>query len=150
MGEGCVFCAVVSELRQAESCRNRTTGELLRRIQELPASVAVLGHDQYYPGYCLVIAKTHATELYELPDPEAIQYYRDMLRVAQAIAGAFRPRKLNYELLGNTVPHLHWHLFPRYEGDPTPGRPVWEHAHPVRVPAAEEAAATIAAIRRHL
>ena len=38
---------------------------------------------------------------------------------------AFRPRKLNYELLGNQVPHLHWHLFPRYESDPRHLQAVW-------------------------
>ncbi len=147
---GCVFCAVVAALREAETCRDPSSGHLVRKIRDLPVSVAVLGHDQYYRGYSLVLAKTHATELYQLPEPEATQYFRDMLRVAEAIATACRPRKLNYELLGNTVPHLHWHLFPRYEGDPNPARPVWEHAHPARVPTAEEAAATLEAIRRHL
>jgi diadenosine tetraphosphate (Ap4A) HIT family hydrolase len=32
---------------------------------------------------------------------------------------------LNYELLGNQVPHLHWHLFPRYDADPDALKPVW-------------------------
>ena len=40
---------------------------------------------------------------------------------------AFRPRKLNYELLGNSVPHLHWHLIPRYSDDPMRTVPVWEN-----------------------
>jgi diadenosine tetraphosphate (Ap4A) HIT family hydrolase len=122
----------------------------VRKIQDLPASVAILGADQFYRGYALVVARTHATELYRLPEAEAIQYFRDMLRVARAIDRAFQPRKLNYELLGNTVPHLHWHLFPRYADDPDPLRPVWEHAHPPRAASPEEAAATIAALRRQL
>lgn len=147
---GCVFCAVVDALRNAETCRHPTSGEPVRKIQDLSASVAVLGHDQHYRGYTLVIAKTHATELYQLGERESAQYFQDMLRTARAIATAFTPRKMNYELLGNTVPHLHWHLFPRYEGDPNPARPVWEHSHPPRLPPPGEAAATIAAIRRHL
>ena len=32
--------------------------------------------------------------------------------------------KMNINLLGNLVPHLHAHLLPRYEGDPAPGRPI--------------------------
>ena len=33
--------------------------------------------------------------------------------------------KMNYELLGNAMPHLHWHLVPRYVTDPMWGRPIW-------------------------
>jgi diadenosine tetraphosphate (Ap4A) HIT family hydrolase len=33
--------------------------------------------------------------------------------------------KLNYELLGNPHPHLHWHIFPRYADDPMPNKPIW-------------------------
>jgi len=147
---GCVFCDLLAALREAETCRDPSSGRLVHKIRDLPVSVALLGQDQFYRGYTLVIARTHATELYQLPEPEATQYFRDMLRVAEAIATAFKPRKLNYELLGNTVPHLHWHIFPRYDGDPNAARPVWEHSHPPRMATPEEAAATIAAIRRGL
>src|SRR5206468_9134801 len=61
-----------------------------------------------------------------------------------------KPRKMNYEALGNTVGHLHWHLFPRYEWDPHPKRPIWETSHSPRLPGPEEYADTLAAIRRHL
>jgi diadenosine tetraphosphate (Ap4A) HIT family hydrolase len=57
---------------------------------------------------------------------------------------------MNYEVLGNTVGHLHWHLFPRYEWDPNPKRPTWETNHTPRLPSPEEYAETLAAIRRHL
>ena len=85
-----------------------------------------------------------------MPDAESTAYFQEMLRVARAIDRAFAPSKMNYELLGNTVAHLHWHLFPRYAGDPSPNRPVWENAHdPTRLGEAEYAA-TIEAIRRQL
>jgi diadenosine tetraphosphate (Ap4A) HIT family hydrolase len=48
-----------------------------------------------------------------------------MCLVAKAIEETFNPLKLNYELLGNQVPHLHWHLFPRYKNDPETLMPVW-------------------------
>ena len=48
-----------------------------------------------------------------------------MCLLARAIEEAFRPRKMNYELLGNQVPHLHWHLFPRYGHDADALKPVW-------------------------
>jgi diadenosine tetraphosphate (Ap4A) HIT family hydrolase len=146
----CVFCAVVAGLRGAESCPHPESGAPVRKIADLPASIAILGHDQYYRGYTLVVARTHATELFELASTECGQYLEDMVRVARALAAAFSPRKLNYELLGNTVPHLHWHLFPRYAGDANPLRPVWEREHVPVAPAAEACAETIAAIRRRL
>ena len=119
----CSFCPVVAALETAETYR-APSGAVSRRVALLPTAVAVLASDQYYPGYTLVIARRHATELYHLPDDESTVYFQDMLRVARAVDRAFSPRKMNYELLGNTVAHLHWHLFPRYADDPNPpGRP---------------------------
>lgn len=145
----CVFCAVLRGLESSEIHQD-PRGGVYRKIRDLPSSVAILGHDQFYRGYTVVIARTHATELYHLPDGELTQYLADMVRVARALDQAFQPRKMNYECLGNTVAHLHWHLVPRYAGDPNPQRPAWEHAHQPPVVSDAEAAATIAAIRRHL
>ncbi len=50
-----------------------------------------------------------------------------MAFVAEAVFRAFEPRKLNYELLGNSVTHLHWHLVPRYADDPNPQWPIWSN-----------------------
>src|SRR2546425_12097144 len=147
---GCVFCAVVAALEEADTCPAGDAGHVLRKVQDLPASVAILAPDQYYRGYTLVVSKTHATELYHLDEHESTQYFRDMLRVAAAVAAAFRPRKMNYEVLGNTVAPLHWHLFPRYDEDPNPKRPTWERSHAPRLPGPDEYAETLAAIRRHL
>lgn len=147
---GCMFCTVIEELRHAETYQLSLTGEVLWKIQELPAAVAILADDQYYTGYTLVIAKTHATELYYLPEGESNQYFNDMLRVARAIAKAFQPRKMNYELLGNTMAHLHWHLLPRYDWDPNPRRPIWEQKHEPKVLSSQGYAKTVEAIRREL
>ena len=55
--------------------------------------------------------------------------------VAQMLAQMFDAKKVNYELLGNQVPHIHWHLIPRLKGDPDPLKPVWCVPHePVRLP----------------
>jgi len=72
-----------------------------------------------------LVARRHATELNHLPPEERTAYFNEMCRLAQAIEDAFHPRKINYELLGNQVPHLHWHLFPRYDHDPDLLKPVW-------------------------
>lgn len=94
-------------------------------VWQFPTSVAVLGHWQYYHGYCVLIARRHASELSQLTDAERLAYLDEMCLLARAIETVFNPRKLNYELLGNLVPHLHWHVFPRYEQDPEHLKPVW-------------------------
>jgi diadenosine tetraphosphate (Ap4A) HIT family hydrolase len=43
-----------------------------------------------------------------------------MMRVGQALETVFKPLKMNFEILGNAVPHLHGHIVPRYYGDPAP------------------------------
>src|SRR5206468_10832429 len=94
-------------------------------VWEFPHSVALLGPWQYYHGYCILIARRHATELSGLDDAERRAYLDEMCLLARAVEECFRPHKLNYELLGNQVPHLHWHLFPRYRDDPEALKPVW-------------------------
>jgi len=94
-------------------------------VWRFPHSVALLGPWQYYHGYCLLVARRHATELSRLEADERREYLVEMCLLARAIEESFRPRKMNYELLGNQVPHLHWHLFPRYGHDPDALKPVW-------------------------
>jgi diadenosine tetraphosphate (Ap4A) HIT family hydrolase len=94
-------------------------------VWSFPHSVAFLGPWQFYRGYCILVARTHATELSQLPDAERHTYFDEMCLLARALEAGFAPHKLNYELLGNQVPHLHWHLFPRYPDDPDMLKPVW-------------------------
>jgi diadenosine tetraphosphate (Ap4A) HIT family hydrolase len=84
-----------------------------------------LGDIQYHEGYTIFVAKRCVNELHELAKSERNAYLREMAVVAEAVFHAFKPRKLNSELLGNGAPHLHWHLFPRHAGDPAPRGPVW-------------------------
>src|SRR4029453_16079191 len=60
----------------------------------------------------------------ELDEEEAGGYWREVLRVASALERHYRPVKLNLQMLGNAVPHLHTHLLPRFAVDPAPGRPL--------------------------
>jgi diadenosine tetraphosphate (Ap4A) HIT family hydrolase len=94
-------------------------------VWAFPHSVALLGPWQYYHGYCVLVARRHARELSGLNDAERRTYLDEMCLLARAIEETFRPLKLNYELLGNQVPHLHWHLFPRSSDDAERLKPVW-------------------------
>lgn len=106
----------------------------LDHLDELPGdelvgqfvhSVAFLGPWQYYHGYCILVSRHHATELSQLTDEVRRGFLGEMCALAKAIETCFKPHKLNYELLGNQVPHLHWHIFPRQADDPDALKPVW-------------------------
>ena len=92
---------------------------------ESRVSVAKLNPDQAFEGYTFLTLKWHEEELYRLADKDRKQFLEDMSLVASALSMAFKPDKMNYELLGNSMPHLHWHLVPRYTSDPMWGRPIW-------------------------
>ena len=75
-------------------------------------------------GYCWVPLARHAVELHELSPDEGAAYMRDLQRVSRAVQTVTGAVKLNCEIHGNTVPHLHAHIFPRYPGDRFEGRPI--------------------------
>jgi diadenosine tetraphosphate (Ap4A) HIT family hydrolase len=93
-------------------------------VLELAASYLTSSVNAPMRGYCCVVLKRHAVELHELSDEEAVAFTRDIQRVSRAIHELTRPVKLNYEIHGNTIPHLHVHLYPRHRGDPFEGRPI--------------------------
>ena len=80
------------------------------------------------PGYCVVAWRhAHIAEPAELDPDQACQYWHEVLAVGRAVQARFHPVKMNYMTLGNTVPHLHTHIVPRYPNDPAPGGPlVWQ------------------------
>ena len=94
-------------------------------IARLGTGYVKLNPNQYFRGAVLFPARTCVTELHLLPPSERARYLHEMAEVAHAMWRALGPRKLNYELLGNTDAHLHWHLYPRYATDVVPQWPVW-------------------------
>src|SRR4051812_5902139 len=75
-------------------------------------------------GYACVVARRHVAEPFQLPDDEMVAFWRESMAVARALSSLFEPRKMNYEIHGNSMPHLHLHLYPRFTGDPFEGRPI--------------------------
>ena len=75
-------------------------------------------------GYSVVIWRgRHVVEPTELSSDEASSYWREVLVAARAIETHFKPVKMNYNVLGNSLPHMHTHVIPRYATDPRPGWP---------------------------
>ena len=113
-GRDCSMCAAGRPERDAYGIR----------IAAGTYSDAYLQRADVQRGYTLVIWRGHhVAEPTELTDSEAQGYWLEVLRVARALQRHFQPLKLNYQVLGNAVPHLHAHLLPRYMDDPAPGRP---------------------------
>jgi diadenosine tetraphosphate (Ap4A) HIT family hydrolase len=92
---------------------------------ESRTSVGKLNPDQFFKGYSFITLKWHCEELYRLSEKDRKSFLDDMSRVAAALSKTLHPDKMNYELLGNGMPHLHWHLIPRFKSDPLWGRPIW-------------------------
>ena len=136
----------------AEGCRACTGAwpSSRQRIADFTTSVAYLHDDQFFPGWSFLVLKRHATELWQLAPSERTSLMEEVTRVAQALAAAFDAVKMNYELLGNQIAHIHWHLIPRRADDPAPRGPVWTVEHEPRRPTAAELAERIARIRAHL
>ena len=94
------------------------------RINEGKYSDAYLQRADVQRGYTLVIWRgRHVNEPTELDEAEAAGYWAEVLAVARAMISVYEPLKMNYETLGNSLPHLHTHLVPRYPDDPRPGQP---------------------------
>jgi diadenosine tetraphosphate (Ap4A) HIT family hydrolase len=64
------------------------------------------------------VLRSARKDVTELRDDEAIRYWQELLTVGRALEEVLQPIKLNYNLLGNSVPHLHAHIVPRYQDDP--------------------------------
>ncbi|MDP8913916.1 MAG: HIT family protein, partial [Pseudomonadota bacterium] len=68
------------------------------------------------PGSCALFHKRHAVDLHDLTVDEGAAFMQDVQSVSRALSQASGAVKMNYEIHGNTIPHLHVHLFPRYRG----------------------------------
>lgn len=75
-------------------------------------------------GYVCLVSRVHAVELHELTVAQLTAFIQDAHRVSSVLSAATGAVKLNYEIHGNTLPHLHMHFFPRYAGDPFEGRAI--------------------------
>ena len=84
----------------------------------LPRSGSIL-------GYTVAIWNgRHVSEPTQLADDEAVGYWRETLAVGRAAEQTFEHAKMNYQMLGNSVPHLHAHIVPRPLLDPAPNQPL--------------------------
>lgn len=124
-------------------------------VAEFETGYVVLGDHQYFKGYTLFLCKEHVFELHELNPVFKQKFLAEMAQVAEAVYFAFKPKKLNYELLGNGDPHLHWHIFPRHADDIRSWGVTWNIDASIRnaeetKPSPEELQSMKEQLRKHL
>jgi diadenosine tetraphosphate (Ap4A) HIT family hydrolase len=107
-----------------DACPICERGVPLDVIAELSATWVTAAADGPLPGYACIVSKRHVHEPFELSAVEEAAFWRETMLVARVLQELYEPAKLNYEIHGNTIPHLHMHLYPRYPGDPYEGRPL--------------------------
>lgn len=88
----------------------------------------IIVDDASYPGFCRVIWRKHVREMSDLSRADRLLLNEAVFDVEEAIREVMAPSKINVASLGNVVPHLHWHVIPRYTDDAHFPAPVWAKA----------------------
>jgi diadenosine tetraphosphate (Ap4A) HIT family hydrolase len=114
----------INDKRNVISCElcGETGGELLWRNDFCRV---VLVNDVEYPGFCRVIVNRHAKEMTDLSVSERNSLMSVVFSVEQAIINVLQPKKINLASLGNVIPHIHWHIIPRFADDKHFPNSIW-------------------------
>jgi len=96
----------------------------------------ILVDDADYPGFCRVVWQDHVAEMSDLTAADQRHLLNVVLATETALRQLMRPDKINLASLGNVVPHLHWHVIPRFRDDRHFPQPIW--AAPQRETAGRE------------
>jgi diadenosine tetraphosphate (Ap4A) HIT family hydrolase len=113
-----------ARLRSGESCVICQQGKPNDILTELETAWVTVNEHAPMRGYACLVFRRHAVELHDLSEAEGTGFMRDIRRLSAAIQTVTGAVKLNYEVHGNTIPHLHMHFYPRYVGDPFEGRSI--------------------------
>ncbi len=81
--------------------------------------------DPLYPGFTRVIWKAHAAEMTDLSPADQLTLFQAVLQIESIQRALLGPDKINLAAFGNMVPHLHWHIIPRWRDDTHFPQPVW-------------------------
>ena len=99
-------------------------------ICKMTSGWAVLGDRQFIPGYTLLLPDPVVANLNELRGSQRTDFLNDMALIGDALLEHTDSYRINYEILGNSEPALHAHIFPRYISEPEQSRqrPVWMYS----------------------
>lgn len=117
----CPLCCTINNIQSSPAL-----------IAELQWTYAVLSENQGPKGWCVLLLKSHIEHFGDFSRVQQLQIFADVTRMCAAIRTVFPtsgkdggPPRINYECLGNLVPHVHWHIIPRHGDDPYPTKAVW-------------------------
>jgi diadenosine tetraphosphate (Ap4A) HIT family hydrolase len=113
-----------SALCSGEACPICRRSEPLDVVAKLEASWVTMEESAPVRGYACLVSQIHAVDLHDLSEAAACAFVRDARKASMAIASVTGAVKMNYEIHGNSIPHLHIHFFPRYRGDQFEGQPI--------------------------
>lgn len=109
------------------------------KVFENDKFAVILADEANYPGFARVIWKDHVREMSDLADADRLLVNDAVWKLEQAVREVMAPLKVNVASLGNVVPHLHWHVIPRYADDAHFPAPVWAQAARTTDPAVLQA-----------
>ena len=100
--------------------------EFMVEVAQLSIATLYLEKIQTYRGHCvLLFDPRHVTRIDELEAAEWQSLSADLRAAELALMKTFAPDHINVASIGQVVPHLHWHIVPRYTDDPRWGGPIW-------------------------
>lgn len=141
----------MDQLPDCQYCRkDQRLDDLMIEIAPMQVSTLYLFKEQTYRGRCVVAYRYHINELFELSDAERDRFMQDVARAAKAIQDAFNPAKINYGAYSDKLPHLHFHLVPKYRDGPSWGAPFTMMPEPKQLLGSADYAGLIAAIKAKL
>ncbi|MCO5100745.1 MAG: HIT family protein [Burkholderiaceae bacterium] len=114
-----------------------------RVLVRAPRWRIVLADDADHPAFTRVIWNAHVAEMSDLDETDRRTLFDLVVRVESVQREILSPDKVNLASLGNQVPHLHWHVVPRWRDDRHFPNAVWGTA---RDDAQGQAAARSAAV----
>lgn len=112
---------MISQDRPCELCAN-LGGTVLWNS---PECRVVRVADADYPGFCRVIANSHVREMTDFSEAIRQAIMRVVFATETAVRQLYSPDKVNLASFGNVVPHVHWHVIPRWRDDHHYPEPVW-------------------------
>ena len=100
-----------------------STGDTIIWQDDCCRVIAVADAD--YPGFCRVVWNSHVAEMTDLTAEDRARLFSVVMATEEALRVTMRPDKINLASVGNMVPHLHWHVIPRFADDRHFPESVW-------------------------